>query len=222
MRNAYLPYLPIQSEKSAKLLEKEAVWSVFNNIRKSGLEGRTVKEIAQEINEPVSTIYGAIEALEREGFVRGVKLSKLKKWGRHPKEEGPAQKGKMAKKYFESCDLKAGLAHREEGINENPWGDVIFSADFYNHVGGLIKSQPELKDLHDSLIKFAERICKEKVSEGLVGDSKKLLPSTEKCADCGKSHEGYEFMKAILLYIATEAVDSGGFTNLLKDLGYSN
>ena len=222
MRNAYLPYLPIQSEKSAKLLEKEAVWSVFNNIRKSGLDGRTVKEIAQEINEPVSTIYGAIGALEREGFVRGIKLSKLKKWGRHSKEDSvPQQKGKMAKKYFESCELKAGLAHREEGISENPWGDVIFSADFYNHVGGLIKNQPELKDIHDNLIKFATVLCKEKIHQDVNENTKKLLPSTEKCADCGKSHEGYEFMKAILLYIATEAVDSGGFKALLKDLGYS-
>ena len=221
MRNAYLPYLPIQSEKSAKLLEKEAVWTVFNHIRRSGLDGKTVKEISQELNEPASTIYGAVEALEREGYVRGVKLSKLKKWGRHPKEEAAVQqKGKMAKKYFESCELKAGLAHREEGEKENPWGDVIFSADFYNHIGTIIKNQPELAGLHDSMIKFAAQISKEKV-QALSEDSKHLLPSTEKCADCGKSHEGYEFMKAILLYIATEAVDSGNFKNLLKDLGYS-
>ncbi len=221
MRNTYLPYLPIQSEKSARLLEKEAVWTVFNHIRKGGLDGKTVKEISQELNEPVSTVYGAVEALEREGYVRGIKLSKIKKWGRQPKEDANQQKGKMARKYFESCEFKAGLAHRGEGEKESPWGDVIFSPDFYNQVGAVIKNQPELKELHENLIKFAEKFCKEKVAEGLNGDSKRILPSTEKCVDCGKSHEGYEFTKAILLYIATEAVDSGNFKNLLKELGYS-
>lgn len=219
MRNTYLPYLPIQSEKSAKMLDKEAVWAVFSFIRKSGLEGRTVKEIAQELDEPVSTIYGAIESLEREGFIKGVKFSKLKKWGRHPKEM--KQKGKVAKKYFESCELKAGLSHREEAEKENPWGDVIFSPDFYNKIGGLITKQPELKQIQEAMIRLSSKLCREKITSDLSESSRKFLPSKERCQDCSKSHEGYEFLKAIMLFIATECVDSSEFKNLMKELGYS-
>lgn len=216
MRNEYLPFLPVRSEKTAKMLEREAVWKILHFIRKSGMEGNTVKEISEKLLEPISTVYGAIDSLEREGYIIGVKPSKYKKWGRHPKQ---TKKGKTAKRFFESCDLRAGLAHRKEGEKENPWGDIIFSESFYNEIGRIIKKQPELDEINKTVMKFVKKVCKEKIPSNL----NKIMPSTEKCNECHTSHEGYEFLKAVILYIATESVmNSDEFKSLMKELDYKD
>ncbi|HLD42233.1 MAG TPA: winged helix-turn-helix domain-containing protein [archaeon] len=221
MRQVYLTHLPVNSDKIARMLEKESSWAVLQTIRKSGLDGRTVKEIADELNESVSTVYGAISALEREGYIKGVKPTKLKLWGRHTKKQDEDRKGKVAKRYFEACELRTGGAHRNEGEPENPWGDVIFSNQFYDKVGNLIQNTENFKKLQEALIQFVSGFCKEKIpaeSEKI----KDVLPSAEKCHGCEKSHEGHEFVKAILLYTATQVIDSEEIKGLMKELGYTN
>ncbi len=220
MRQMYLTHLPVNSDKVARMLEKESSWAVLQAIRKSGLDGKTVKEIAQELQESVSTVYAAISALEREGYIKGVKPTKLKLWGRHTKKQEEDRKGKVAKRYFEACEIRTGGAHRNEGEPENPWGDVIFSNEFYEKVGNIINNTPEFKELQGTLIKFVSGFCKEKIPaemEKING----VLPSTEKCKGCEKSHEGHEFVKAILLYTATQVMDSEQIKGLMKELEYT-
>lgn len=220
MRNVYLTHLPVNSDKIARMLEKESSWAVLQTIRKSGLEGRTVKEIAGQLQESVSTVYAAISALEREGYIKGVKPTKLKLWGRHSNKQDEDRKGKVAKRYFESCEIRTGGAHRNEGEPENPWGDVIFSHEFYEKIGGLINNSAEFKGLQDNLIKFVSEFCKQKIPSELEKVNG-ILPSADKCKSCEKSHEGHEFVKAILLYTATQVMDSEQIKGLMKELRYT-
>ena len=219
MRKEYIKFLPVCSRRTADMLKREALWEVFETIRSSGMKGVTVKEIVEKIREPVSTVYNAINQLEREGYIHGMKPSKLKAaWGHRRKTE--RLPGKTPKRYFEACEKKSAMDHREEGERDNPWGDVIFYDTFFHEIGHLIEKEPGLAEVREKVLDFVENFYKSKI---LYSNSKikKLLPDKEICPYCNRSHEGYEFFKAIILYMATKQIlDTKKFDKFLKKLGF--
>lgn len=221
MRREYIKFLPVCSRRTAEMLKKEALWDVLEAIRSSGFRGITARQIEKKTHEPISTIYNAISQLTREGYIIGMKPSKLKAvWGHRRKE--PREPGKTPKKFFEACERRSGMDHREEGKKDNPYGDVIFYDDFFHNVGSLINKEPELKEIRKSLLDFTEKFYRERIMNS-NGKVKKMIPDKETCPHCGRSHEGYEFFKAMLLYIVTNQVlDSSDFNDFLKKLGFKD
>jgi len=223
MRKEYITFLPLCSDRTADMLKTEAIWEVYKSIRESGFEGKTVAQVCEDTHEPRSTVYLAIKQLEREGYIQGMKREKLKKLGR-PSGKIEVKKGKMAKVYFEACELRAGITHRYEGEHENPWGDVVFSEAFFNEIGKMLKKHPEIEGINKKIIDFVKNFYIEKIQSSNSSEIKKLIPSDGICPnpECGKSHEGYEFMKAIVLFLATNLLESEEFKKLLQELKFSH
>jgi|GEM_PF-2199566 len=219
MRKEYIRFLPVCSRRTADILKREALWDVFEAIRSSGVNGITVKEIGRKIHEPISTIYNAINQLEREGYVHGLKSSKVRAaWGH--RREKPRTPGKTPKKYFEACEKMSAMDHREEGERDNPWGDVIFYDTFFHEMGRLIRKEPELKEIRKNILEFIENFYKNQILTA-NGEVKNELPNDIICPHCGRSHEGYEFFKAIILYLVTKQIlDSKDFNEFLKKMGF--
>ncbi len=235
MRKEYITFLPVCSDRTADMLKTEAIWTVLECIRRSGMRGKTVAEIQDETTEPRSTVYNAIKQLEREGYIQGMKEKRLKKIGRmlgskELKKRGIAEdiykrkyekkSGKRPKVYFEACELRAGITHRHEGERENPWGDVVFSEDFFNVVGRMLKKDKGLSEINNDIIKLIKDFYTKKIETSDASEVKKLIPEDEICELCKKSHEGYEFLKALVLFIASNLLESKEFEKLLEELKF--
>lgn len=235
MRKEYINFLPLCSDRTADMLKTEALWTVYRALRSSGFKGMTVAQICDKTNEPRSTVYQAIRQLEREGYIQGMKPGKIKKLGRPmgdkkrkdlglPTKEDERKAGKTPKIYFDACEMRAGITHRHEGERENPWGDVIFSEHFYNEIGRLLKKEPEINEINEKIIAFLKGFYQEKLFASANGNIERLLPSNEICPNphCGKSHEGYEFLKAMILFVATNLLESKEFKEFMKDMKFSH
>ena len=217
-RTDYLKFLPVSSEKVADLLKTDAVWEALLKVRESGNNGITVGEMCKELHEPQSTIYNAIKELTRIGFVLGIKESTLqrKKWGR-PGKEDERRPGKSPKRFFEPCELKSGIMGERERAAENPWGDIRFSKEFDREiVNRMRKDKEDLKIIHNGFKDYIEKFCKERL-KAPDSDLKKVLPNLEVCPRCERSHEATELMKAMVLYLAADFLDSDDFQELVND-----
>lgn len=224
MRKEYITFLPVCSVRTADMLKTEAIWEVYQSIRQGGFRGKTAAQVCEDTHEPRSTVYLAIKQLEREGYIQGMKPEKIKKLGRPSRESERKRAGKTPKIYFEACELRAGITHRHEGEHENPWGDIIFSEDFFNEIGKILKNQAEVKEINRKIISFLRKFYKEKILASNNTEIKKLIPGDGICPnpECGKSHEGYELTKAMVLSIATHLLESEEFKELLKDLKFAH
>jgi len=215
VRKSYLEYLPVSADKTADLLKTEAAWAVLKEIRRSGTDGVTAEEIAKRTDQPLSTVYAALRELWRNGYIRREKRKRTqveKRRGRPPigsletkKAEKRKLMGKTPREYFEACDIRAAFELDPSGEPENPWGDVIFSRSFRDIAHALDEMLAE-SNLLDMLGDFAvEAYEKLDSRKGKIAES---MPSKEICPKCRLSHEGNELIKAIVLYVATKAVDS--------------
>ncbi|MFH1586739.1 MAG: winged helix-turn-helix domain-containing protein [Candidatus Diapherotrites archaeon] len=220
MGKEYLSFLPVSSDKVADILKTEAVWQIMKAIRHSRHEGMTVNALSEKLHESPSTVYNAIKQLERAGFVYGVKKGvHMKKRGRPSREiSGEYRKsGKSPKIYFEPCEYYSGYSTRKEGEIENPWGDIKFSHEFNEEIGQLIKKNPKyLKNIFSVLGGFLDSFYGGKLKNSKDTGVVNLLPDKELCSRCNNSHEGNEFMRAIVLIAVTQYLDSDSFAKILK------
>lgn len=232
VRKEYLQYMPVSTDRTADILKTKAVWETLQTVRSAGTTGITAKEISSKTDQSISTVYGAIRTLWRHGFLRRKKrpvedqseeaASIPEGFGTGEVSETP--RGKIPMEYFEPCDIRSSFEQDPRGEPENPWGDVVFSTNFIKNIANMFDREDDLGELREDakksildFIKKAYKALKDREEERV----EEALPRKKICSNCGRSHEGWEFIKALALYIATFSLDSEDAKELLRNLEFA-
>lgn len=216
--NLPLPYLPVDTDSTANLLQKDAVWDCLKEIRKAGCEGITAKEISENTGQPQATVYGALDRLRTIGFVRWGKLTALPKDLQHKIRERIGQRkiraGKTPRVYFEPCEKRPTFKRLPGEKAENPWGDIIFSRDFSQKIGNKIETtlNREESNLKKEMIDFTV----EMIEKALQNPDFNV--SRGKCPKCGNDHGTLELAKAVAFYTAAFLLTEDKFQDKLDQL----
>jgi DNA-binding MarR family transcriptional regulator len=72
MTQKYLISIAITGENEARVLGSPSAWEILDELRYAGLEGRTADEISEELDVPISTVYGTLNKLDAVGFLETV------------------------------------------------------------------------------------------------------------------------------------------------------
>lgn len=219
-RQEYLQFLPVASDSTADLLKTQAVWQCLRKVRERGCEGITAEEISEETGEKLSTVYNALRLLYQQRFVRKGRRRE-RKVGRPEKGSRKGYRGKPPQYYFEPCEEKTIYEEIPAGEPENPWGDLIFSMAFLREIAPKIRNQLEETKLggttlEEGLVEFTEEFY-----EDYKDELANVMPSDVICDRCGRSHDGYEFLRAVVLYVASYVVSSERMKKTLEKLDFA-
>jgi hypothetical protein len=192
--NTYLDTIPVTSErKLAEVFSREISWDIWQVLREAGARGMTAKDVVRAFRTtpenvkqegykyPVSTIYQALDTLEKMGCVESTTRA-VSAWG-HPSREEKERRSRVG--------AHGGRPQKvyTAAILNNP-GDPV-AGDFLDKLWPVLeKHVPEIKE---RWIELLEKI----MNEFNDAELKNFLPEDEIHEMCGLNHEGYEFIRAV-------------------------
>src|SRR2546422_8435295 len=141
MGQVYLLTFPVSDKEDARNLASSSAWEVLEELRKVGLDGRTVEEISKKLELPRSTVYNVLSKLQAASWVKARRSSK--KIGRpNARRKAEATRtGRMKQIYVEDI----------------PWGDIEFDDKFKATLDPVIK---EVLEKHDVVSSFVDALDK--------------------------------------------------------------
>jgi predicted transcriptional regulator len=195
--NTYLLTLPVENWETAQLLGSETNWKILESLREVGIQGLSAEELSKKVNVPISTVYNVLSKLQAANWVQsGLRRPQ---WGRPSKETKNRRSGKPTKIY----------------IGKSFAGDYQFDQDFEKSLEDVFgKLKGDIEGLQKGWLLFLEKIVSMYENDEKL---QKFFPHDPIHEECGRSHEGEEFLVASSLALLNKILSSKDYDELEKN-----
>jgi hypothetical protein len=192
--NKYFVTIPVSDWEIAKLLGSETNWKILEVLRNVGIDGLSAKEISEKIRVPIASVYNILSKLAAANYVES---TKKRPWGRPSKEDKQRFGGKPTNVFTENV----------------PWGYSEFDEEFVNSLDPVLENmEKNVDELREKWLSILDKIA----STYKTDDLKNFFPQDTIHEECGYSHEGLEFLRAISLNLLWKILDGKDFEELAK------
>lgn len=195
--NKYLLTWPVESWENAQLLGSETNWKILEILREVGTQGLSAEEISKKVSVPISTVYNVLSKLQAAHWVQsGLRRPQ---WGRPSKEANKRRTGKPTKIYIGNYFV----------------GDYQFDQDFEESLEDVFgRLKEDMEKLKKGWLSVLEKIVSIYENDERL---KKFFPHDPIHEECGKSHEGDEFLVASSFALLYEMLSSKEYDELERN-----
>jgi predicted ArsR family transcriptional regulator len=181
--------------QNAKLLGSETNWKILEVLRDVGINGLSAEEVSKKIKVPISSVYSILSKLAAAELAEST--VRRPSWGRPSKEAKQLSGGKPTRVFIQNV----------------PWGESAFDEEFIESLDPVLEDiEKNVDELRQKWFSILEKI----LSAYQTDDLKKFFPQDALHEECGRSHEGLEFLYAISLELISKILNGKDFDELAR------